>query len=88
MALALACFFLGAWLGMRFKVAVLFPAVFAVFVLIWCVGLLGGRPYSLLIVAQIAAAVAIQVGYLTSALLNARFARHRIAAAMIVRDFG
>ena len=86
MALVLACFFLGAWLGMRFKVAALVPATLAITVLIWCVGLSGGQPYSLLIVAQIAAAVAIQAGYLASALLNARVAR--IAAAIVARDVG
>lgn len=75
MALVLACFFLGAWLGMRFKVAILFPAIFTVTVLIWCVRLLGGQSYSLLIIAQITAALAIQAGYLASVLLNPRFAR-------------
>jgi hypothetical protein len=75
MALGLACFFLGSWLGMRFKVAILVPAIFAVIVATWCVGLLGGQPNSLVIGAQIVAAMAIQAGYLTAALIIARFAK-------------
>jgi hypothetical protein len=57
---------------MRFKVAVLVPATFAVIILIWCAGPPGGQPYSLLIVTQIAAAIAIQASYLASALLSTR----------------
>ena len=70
MSLVLTCFFLGAWLGMRFKVAVLFPAIFVVAALICCMHLPGGQFYSPMIVVQITAALAIQVGYLASAYLT------------------
>lgn len=88
MALALACFCLGSWLGMRFKVAVLVPAIFAVIIVIWCVGLIGDQPNSLVIVAQVAACMAIQAGYLTAALISARAARTKANARAVVRDFG
>ena len=90
MALVLACFLIGAWLGVRFKVAVLVPATFAVIILSWCVGLPDGQSYSLLIVTQIAAVAAIQAGYLASYLLDARIARARdkTASAIVARDLG
>ena len=87
MALILACFCLGSLLGMRFKVAVLVPAIFALIVAIWCVGLLGNQPNSLVIAAQVAAAVVIQVGYLTAALLNARTVHSKANASVVVQDF-
>jgi putative effector of murein hydrolase len=85
LALALACFFLGAWLGTRFKVAVLFPATLAVIVAVWCVSFLGSQPYSLSIVAQLAAVMAIQAGYVASVLIDARFARFRATVAKHAR---
>jgi len=73
---------------MRFKVAILVPAIFAVIIVIWGVGLIGDQPNSLVIVAQVAAAMAIQVGYLTAALISARAARSKANARVVVRDFG
>ena len=85
MALVLACACLGSWLGMRFKVAVLVPAIFVVIVVIWCIGSIGDQPNSLMIVAQVVAAMAIQAGYLTAALINTRAARSKTNTDVAIR---
>lgn len=87
MILAVACFFLGLWLGVRFKVAILVPAIFAMIVLIWCGGLIGGAENSVVIVAQIVSAIAIQAGYLAASLVAARFTRGKLGAGVAVRDY-
>ena len=88
MALLFACFCLGSWLGMRFKVAIVVPATFAAIVIIWCIGWLGDQPHSVVIVAQVAAAVVIQAGYLTAALIGARGARSEAEPNVVAGDAG
>jgi hypothetical protein len=87
MTLAFACFFFGSWLGMRFKVAVLVPAIFFVIVLIWLVGLFAGQEQSLVAAAQVAAVVAVQFGYLSAAWIAARFGRSKLGASLTSREY-
>jgi hypothetical protein len=87
MTLALACFFFGLWLGLRFKVAILVPATFVIIVVIWFAGLIGDLENSVVIIAQIVSAIAIQSGYLTASLIAARFTRGKLGADLAVRDY-
>jgi hypothetical protein len=76
MIVALACFFFGSWLGMRFKVAILVPALFATMIIVLGEGILGGQKASLVIFSEIAALGALQIGYLSAAALTVRAPRN------------
>jgi hypothetical protein len=63
--IALCSSLIGAVLGTRFRVQVLFPAIILGFLIVAAVAVLNGSPMSSTILAAIACAVSLQIGYLT-----------------------
>lgn len=80
--IALCCSLIGAVLGTRFRIHVLFPAAVLSFMIVASVAALKGAPISSMIAALILSAVALQLGYLGGlftrfCLVAARLASHR-----------
>jgi fumarate reductase subunit D len=76
---ALVCFIAGTLLGMRFKVAILMPVMFVVAAAILPFGILTGQKVSFIIALEFATVTALQLGYLSTALIAARTARKHYA---------
>ena len=74
-AAAAICFIAGALLGMRFKVAILVPAVFAVGAAILPFGILTGQTVSSIMSMEFVTLAALQFGYLSATLMAARSVR-------------
>jgi fumarate reductase subunit D len=71
---ALVCFIAGTLLGMRFKVAILLPVMFVIAAAILPFGILTGQKFSFIISLELVTLTALQLGYLSTALLGARAA--------------
>ena len=76
---ALVCFIVGTLLGMRFKVAILLPVMFVVAAAILPFGILTGQEFSHIILLEFTMLTALQLGYLSTALIAARAARKSYA---------
>jgi hypothetical protein len=72
---AFACFTAGMLLGTWFRVAILLPAMLLTIAVTLSFGVLSGQSASGMIFCQILALTALQMGYLTAALLPPRSAR-------------
>jgi hypothetical protein len=80
--IALCSSLIGAVLGTRFRIHVLFPVVLLGFVIVATVAALKGSPISSMIAASIVSAIALQIGYLGGlftrfCLVAARLTSHR-----------
>jgi archaellum biogenesis protein FlaJ (TadC family) len=76
---AFVCFIAGTLLGMRFKVAILLPVMFAVAAAILPFGILTGQKFAFIISLELVMLTALQLGYLSTALIVARAARKNYA---------
>lgn len=76
---AFVCFIAGTLLGMRFKVAILLPVMFVVAAAILPFGILSGQKVSFIISLELITLTALQLGYLSTALIIARSARNNYA---------
>jgi H+/Cl- antiporter ClcA len=72
---AFACFAAGTLLGTRFRVAVLVPAMLVTMAAVLSFGILNGQEVSLIVASQLAALTALQLGYISSAIIATRSAR-------------
>jgi hypothetical protein len=77
MTLIVLIFLIGAMLGLRFKVLILFPAMALALIAVLAGGMTGGDSLSAILIAAVLAASCLQVGYLCGVL-----ARYRIAPAL------
>lgn len=76
---ASACFIAGALLGRRFKVAILLPVMFVIAAAILPLGILTGQTFWFIISLELITLTALQLGYLSTALIAARSARKNYA---------
>jgi archaellum biogenesis protein FlaJ (TadC family) len=76
---AFVCFIAGALLGMRFKVVILLPVMFVVAAAILPFGILTGQKFSFIISLELVMLTALQLGYLSTALIVARATRKNYA---------
>ena len=76
---AFVCFIAGTLLGMRFKVAILLPVMFVVAAAILPFGILTGQKFLFIISLELITLTALQLGYLSTALIAARSARKNYA---------
>jgi hypothetical protein len=76
---ALVCFIAGTVLGMRFRIAILLPVMFVIAAAILPFGILTGQKFSFIISLEFVAVTALQLGYLSAALVAARAARKKYA---------
>jgi len=76
---ALVCFIAGTLLGMRFKVAILLPVTFVIAAAILPFGILTGQKFLFIIALELVTLIALQLGYLSTALIAARAARKNYA---------
>jgi fumarate reductase subunit D len=76
---AFVCFIAGTLLGMRFKVAILLPVMFVVAAAILPFGILTGQKVSFIITLELMMLTALQLGYLSTALIVARSTRKHYA---------
>ncbi len=76
---ALFCFIAGTLLGMRFKVAILLPVMFVIAAAILPFGILTGQKVSFIISLELMTLTALQLGYLSTALIAAWATRKQYA---------
>jgi hypothetical protein len=77
MTLNVLIFLIGALLGLRFKVLILFPAMALALIAAMAGGAIGGDSLPAILIIAVLAAGCLQIGYLCGVL-----ARYRIAAAL------
>ena len=80
---AFVCFIAGTLLGMRFKVAILLPVMFVVAAAILPFGILTGQKVSFIISLELITLTALQLGYLSTAVIAARAVRKNDAPQVV-----
>ena len=76
LTLSLASLLVGAVLGMRFRVLILLPAVFAALLAVLAVGITSSVSFPMVALAMVLAATCLQLGYLGGVAI-----RHAVALA-------
>ena len=82
-AAAVVCFIAGALLGMRFKVAVLVPAIFVTGAAMLPFGILTGQAVSSIMSTEFATLAALQFGYLLAAIIASRSVAKRLISRTV-----